>query len=125
MAAKTVDEYAANIGGWQAEAIAAIRQIVREAAPKATESVKWAQPVYEENGPFAWIKAYKTYVNFGFWRGSQITDPKRLLVGDGDRMRHVKITSLADLNKPALKRFVREAARLNREKGNPTIKANR
>jgi hypothetical protein len=40
-------------------------------------------------------------------------------------MRHVKIGSLADLNKPALKRFVKEAARLNREKGNPTVKANR
>jgi hypothetical protein len=125
MAAKTVDEYVASYGGWQAEAITAIRQIVREAAPKATESVKWAQPVYEENGPFAWIKAYKTYVNFGFWRGTQIADPQGLLLGDGDRMRHVKITSLADIKKPALKRFVGEAARLNREKGNPTVKANR
>lgn len=125
MAAKTVDEYAAGLEGWQAEAIIAIRQIVREAAPNASESIKWAQPVYEENGPFAWIKAYKSYVNFGFWRGSQLTDPKGLLQGDGDRMRHVKIASLSDVNKPALKRFVKEAARLNREKGNPTIKANR
>ena len=125
MAAKTVDEYVAGVGGWQAEAITAIRQIVREAAPKASESIKWAQPVYEENGPFAWIKAYKSYVNFGFWRGSQLTDPKGLLEGDGDRMRHVKIGSVADVNQPALKKFVREAAKLNREKGNPTIKANR
>ena len=125
MAAKTVDEYVAGLAGWQAEAVSAIRQIVREAAPKATEAYKWAQPVYEENGPFAWIKAYKSYINFGFWRGTQLTDPQGLLLGDGDRMRHVKIASLADLNKPALKRFVKEAAKLNREKGNPTVKANR
>jgi hypothetical protein len=125
VAAKTVDEYVAGVGGWRAEAITAIRQMVREAAPKATESVKWAQPVYEENGPFAWIKAYKTYVNFGFWRGSQLSDPQGRLAGDGDLMRHIKIAGLSDLNKPALKKFVREAAKLNREKGNPTVKANR
>jgi hypothetical protein len=125
MAAKTVDEYVAGLEGWQMEAITTIRQIVREAAPKATESIKWAQPVYEENGPFAWIKAYKSYINFGFWRGSQLSDPQGLLEGDGDRMRHVKIASLADIKKPALKKFVGEAAKLNREKGNPTIKVNR
>jgi hypothetical protein len=33
MAAKTVDEYVAGLDGWQAEAVSAIRQIVREAAP--------------------------------------------------------------------------------------------
>ena len=125
MAAKTVDEYVAGLAGWQAEAVTAIRQLVREAAPTATEAYKWAQPVYEKNGPFAWIKAYNSYINFGFWRGSQLTDPKSLLLGDGDRMRHVKITSLADLNAPALKRFVKEAVKLNRELGNPTMKANR
>ena len=125
MATKTVDEYVAGLAGWQAEAVTAIRQLVREAAPKATEAYKWAQPVYEANGPFAWIKAYKSYINFGFWRGAQLTDPKGLLLGDGDRMRHVKITSLADVNAPALKRFVKEAVKLKQEKGNPTMKANR
>jgi hypothetical protein len=125
MAAKTVDEYAASFPGWQAEAIGAIRQIIHEAAPKATESIKWAQPVWEENGPMVWLKAYKTYVNLGFWRGVELTDPKGLLEGDGNLMRHVKITSLEELNKPAIKRFVTQAAKLNRTKGNPTSKANR
>ena len=125
MAAKTVDEYAASYPGWQAEAIAAIRQIVREAAPKATESIKWAQPVWEENGPFAWLKAYKSTINLGFWRGVELSDPKGLLEGDGDLMRHVKIAGMEDLNRPAFKRFVTQAARLNRDKGNPTRKANR
>jgi hypothetical protein len=125
MTAKTVDEYVAGLEGWQAEAVSALRQLVREAAPKASEAWKWGQPVYEENGPLAWIKAYKAYINFGFWRGTQLSDPKGLLQGEGDRMRHVKITSLADLNRPALKRFVKEAAKLNREQGNPTMKANR
>ena len=52
MAPKTVDEFVAGLDGWQAEAVSTIRQIVREAAPKASEAWKWGQPVYEENGPF-------------------------------------------------------------------------
>ena len=125
MAAKSVDEYAASFPGWQAEAINSIRQIIREAAPKASESIKWAQPVWEENGPMMWLKAYKTYVNLGFWRGVELTDPKGLLEGTGDLMRHVKINSLEDLNKPAITKFAKQAAKLNREKGDPTRKANR
>ena len=125
MAAKSVDEYAASFPGWQAEAINSIQQIIREAAPKASESIKWAQPVWEENGPMMWLKAYKTYVNLGFWRGVELTDPKGLLEGTGDLMRHVKINSLEDLNKPAITKFAKQAAKLNREKGDPTRKANR
>jgi hypothetical protein len=125
MAAKTVDEYAAAFPGWQAEANGTIRQVIREAAPKATESIKWAQPVWEENGPMIWLKAYKAYINLGFWRGVELTDPKGMLEGDGDLMRHIKINSLEDLNKPAVKRLAAQAAKLNRAKGNPTRKANR
>jgi len=125
MAAKTVDEYAGAFPGWQAETIGAIRQIIREAAPKATESIKWAQPVWAENGPMIWLKAYKSYINLGFWHGVELTDPKGLLEGDGNLMRHMKISSAEELNKPAVKRFVAQAVKLNRAKGDPTRKANR
>ncbi len=66
--------------------------IVQKAAPEASESIKWAQPVYESNGPFAYIKAFKNAVNFGFWRGVDLDDPQGLLAGDGDKMRHVKLS---------------------------------
>jgi len=115
-----VDEYAASLTGWQAEAIASLRQIIRAGVPKATEAYKWAQPVYESNGPMIFIKAHRSHMNLGFWRGAEMTDPKGLLEGDGDRMRHVKLTSLADINKTAITAFVKQAVRLNAEKGDPT-----
>jgi hypothetical protein len=120
---KTVDGYVAALAGWQAEVVSELRKIVRAAAPKATESIKWAQPVYDYNGPFVWIKAHKSHVNIGFWRGAQLTDPKGLLEGDGDRMRHLKIASPEDINRTALKSFVREAVKLNRTLGDPTKSA--
>jgi hypothetical protein len=120
MAAKTVDEYIAGLQGWQQEVVAAIRAIVQEAAPEAKESIKWAQPVYEVDGPFAYIKAHSGSVNFGFWRGVDLTDPGGLLEGTGGKMRHVKLAGMSDIRKRAFKDFVRQAIQLNRTKGDPT-----
>ena len=116
-----VDEYVAKkLTPAQAEIVNALRQLIRAAAPTATESLKWGQPVYEENGPFAYIKPSKNHVTFGFWRGAELADPKTRLEGDGDRMKHVKLASMADIRKSELQKFVKEALKLNREKGDPT-----
>jgi hypothetical protein len=58
MAEKTVDDYISGLEDSKAEIVARIRKIVLQAAPKVKESIKWAQPVYESNGPFAYIKAF-------------------------------------------------------------------
>jgi hypothetical protein len=120
MAAKTVDEYVNGLEGWQKDAVAQVRGIVTAAAPEAREAVKWAQAVYEVNGPFAYIKAFKNSVNFGFWRGVDIDDPNGLLQGSGEKMRHVKLTRAADIDEEAFVAFVRQAVQLNLEKGDPT-----
>ena len=120
MATKTVDEYIARLDGWQAEVGSRLRSIVLGAAPEAKESIKWSQPVYEINGPFCYFKAFKTSLNFGFWRGVDLDDPKGLLQGSGDKMRHVKLTRVEDIDQSAFADFVRQAAQLNLEKGDPT-----
>ena len=69
MKPKNVDEYVKSLAPEQAKIVSTLRALIRKAAPQAQESFKWAQPVYEANGPFAYIKAFKMNVNFGFWRG--------------------------------------------------------
>ena len=117
---KTVDEYIAGLEDWQQPIVTELRQIVRKAAPDAKESVKWAQPVYEHQGPFAYIRAFKSTVNIGFWRGTELTDPKGLLEGDGDRMKHLKIKTVKDIPSSLITDFVKQALVLNDEKGDPT-----
>ncbi|MFC1919362.1 DUF1801 domain-containing protein [Chloroflexota bacterium] len=102
-----------------ADIVSAIRKVILQAAPEAKESIKWAQPVYESNGPFVYIKAFKSTVNFGFWRGIEISDPKGILQGSGGKMRHVKLANVADVDEEAFTDFVRQAVELNRTKGNP------
>lgn len=120
MTQKTVDEYIAGLEDWQAETITGIRQIILEAAPDSTESIKWAQPVYESNGPFCYIKAFKNSVNFGFWRGVDLKDSAGLLQGSGEKMRHVKLGGVKDINVELFADFVEQAVQLNQIKGDPT-----
>ncbi|MBM4409187.1 MAG: DUF1801 domain-containing protein [Chloroflexi bacterium] len=122
MAARTIEDYAAGLGDWRAQAVLAAAATIRGAAPDATASIKWAQPVFESNGPFAYIKAFARTVNVGFWRGVELDDPDGVLVGDGDRMRHIALRSLADLDGDHIARLVRRAVALNAEKGSPTLR---
>jgi hypothetical protein len=120
MAKKTVENHIAQLEDWQAEIVSQVHQTLLEAAPGANESIKWAQPVYEINGLFAYIKAFKNSVNFGFWRGVDINDPGGLLQGSGEKMRHFKLTSLEAINAPVFTDYVQQAVKLNLTKGDPT-----
>jgi hypothetical protein len=118
---KTVDEYIAAFDDWRTDAMKRLREIVKEGAPHSAVGIKWAQPVWEWNGPMIWMKAYPKHVDIGFWRGTELDDPKKVLTGDGERMRHIKITSVDDIPADALREMVKQAVKLNTAKGNPTL----
>lgn len=120
MPTKSVEEYIGGLPGWQATIATELRKIVLNTAPEAEERFKWSQPVYEHNGPFCYFKGFKNSVNFGFWRGADLEDPKNLLTGSGEKMRHVKIAKLEEINREAFSDFVRQAVQLNQVKGDPT-----
>jgi hypothetical protein len=79
--------------------------------------------VFDSDGPFAYIKAFPSSVNLGFWRGAELDDPDGLLEGGGDRMRHIRLRSVDDIREEAIGAFVRQAVDLNRARGNPTRRA--
>jgi len=45
-----------------------------------------------EDAAFAYVNAFKSHVNVGFYCGAMLEDPAGLLQGSGKRMRHVKLT---------------------------------
>jgi hypothetical protein len=110
---------AAKTGGWQSEVVRRVLDVFKRAAPEATCSIKWAQPVWELEGPFAFVKPAKAHVSVGFWRGSEVADPKGLL-SRGDRMGHFKLLGPDELDEAALAAMVKDAVRLNKSKGSPT-----
>jgi hypothetical protein len=90
-----------------------LRQLVLEAVPGIQESLKWGMPCYSHNGMVCYISPAKAHVSFGFYRGTELTDPQGLLEGEGNKMRHVKVRSPEDIRAEQFSAWVREAVALN------------
>ena len=56
-----------------------------------------------------YIGVIKDHVNLGFIRGSELSDPQRILEGTGKQMRHIKIRDMSDLLRPAIRADIQEA----------------
>ena len=55
------------------------------------------------------IAVYPKGVNLGFNDGALLADPKGILQGKGNRIRHVKVRTAADLKRPELRAYIRRA----------------
>jgi len=58
---------------------------------------------------FAYVNAFRSHVNVGFFRGAEIADPERLLEGTGKFMRHVKLKRERDVDAPSLMNLIETA----------------
>lgn len=62
---------------------------------------------------YAYIMPKAAYVNLGFYNGAALADPAGLIEGTGKRLRHVKVYSSEDADRPELRRLI-ETARAER-----------
>jgi len=95
------------------------RQLVHEASPLITETIKWGSPHFEYKGLVCFMAAFKEHAAFGFWRAYELHDPAGVVKkGDekGSRGNFGRITSLADLPADAiLLDLLRQAVAMNEE----------
>ena len=61
--------------------------------------------------PIVYVYSSPDYVQFGFFRGSALEDPHRLLEGNGQYVRHIKVRKPSDIDKAAFRALLRQAAR--------------
>ena len=59
--------------------------------------------------PFAYVNAFTSHVNVGFFQGAALPDPSHLLQGAGKRMRHVKLTPATTTDVASLTRLIETA----------------
>ena len=64
-------------------------------------------------GEIVYLKPLPARVNVGFFHGAKLPDPAGLLEGTGKSLRHVKVSSIADGERPALRALI-VAARAER-----------
>ena len=61
------------------------------------------------DAPFGYVNVFTSHVNVGFFHGSSLLDPARLLEGSGKRMRHVKLKPGVLANGAALRQLIEAA----------------
>jgi len=111
----TVDEFVKQKVLPEYRPVAAmIRKLMREAAPAAQEQVAYGIPVWKGKKIFAFISPNKKGITFSFTHGSEFEDKYDLLRGVGKVSRHLKIADIKDVNKTALRYYIKQALKIDR-----------
>ena len=76
-----------------------VRELLHDGHPTACVS----------DAAFAYVNAFTSHVNVGFFRGAEIADPDGLLEGTGKFMRHVKLGPERDVDGRALTTLIETA----------------
>ena len=112
--------------------IRALRRFVKRVEPGLEESVKWGNGCWvkektpkgkaakgktvkgktaEGKVPVSYVYSAPDYVQLGFFRGSSLKDPRGLLEGNGQYVRHIKVRKASDIDEDAFTALLRQAAR--------------
>jgi hypothetical protein len=119
--AKTPRELTELLGRYESDvqtvAVALRTAVLGEVGP-CYESIfpikKWISVLYSTTEKrmkdnICLLVVYKDHVNLMFPRGVDLTDPRGLLEGAGKAMRHVKMLSLADIDRPGVRALIGQA----------------
>lgn len=98
-----------------------LRDLILRLDPDAVEVVRLGDNAASYGlGPkkmseaYAYIMPKAAYVNLGFYNGAALADPAGLIEGTGKRLRHVKVRSIEDVARPAVRQLL-EAAKTERQ----------
>ena len=104
--------------------VTALREVIFEVDPNTCEVVRLGDRAATYGvGPrkmldgYAYILPHKRWVNLGFYQGVDLADPEGLLEGTGAKMRHVKIRSLDEARRAAVRELVRGALERRKASG--------
>ena len=99
-----------------------LRDLIAEVHPDAIEVPRPTEQHADYGvGPnkiseiFAYICPMQGYVRLGFYYGVSLPDPNELLKGTGKRLRHIKMYSISQVERPEVRRLL-EAAVWERKK---------
>ncbi len=87
-----------------------LRAFVKRVAPGVHETVKWGNGCWvTDEANIAYVYSADDHVQFGFFYGASLNDPKGLLQGSGKYVRHTKLRSPDDIDEGALTALLRQA----------------
>ena len=106
------DDYLADQSKTNQPLIRALRSFVKRTAPSLAESVKWGNGCWVKGKiPVSYVYSAPDYVQLGFFMGSALKDPKKLLEGSGQYVRHIKVRKPSDIDARAFAALLRQAVK--------------
>ncbi len=113
----TVDEYVAKkVPPQHRDLVNELRALLRKNMPGAEELISYGVPMYRYNKPIAWISPSKSGVSVGFRDGTSIEDKRGLLKGKGKGARNVQMRKVEDIDRAALRDYIKQAVKLDRSR---------
>ena len=112
----TVDEFLAPHTPQVRDLAMQTRDLIKSIMPRVIEVVRPGRNAitYASGDKMAdwifYISPFKSHINLGFLRGTELPDPAGLMEGTGKLLRHVKIRRAEDLEAPALRALIQTAA---------------
>ncbi|TMG54059.1 MAG: DUF1801 domain-containing protein [Chloroflexi bacterium] len=109
---KAATIYIAKQSADQRALLERLHAIVIEAIPNATTTIKWGVPFYQVNGKnVCALASFKEHVGINFFAPpAALADPGKKLEGSGKSNRMLKVRNTADLDKAAIRRWLKAAA---------------
>ena len=111
------------LGDWRGEALARVRNLIKQADPQVGEEVKWRKPSNAMSGVPVWSRGgiictgetYKDKVKLTFAKGASLEDPSGLFNAslEGNTRRAIDIHEGDEIDEDALKTLVRAAVAQN------------
>src|SRR5881396_1445543 len=120
-ASDLISKRIAELGDWRGETLSRIRKLIKKADPDVVEEWKWVKPtkpgtpIWSHDGIICTGESYKSVVKLTFAQGASLKDPARLFNSslDGNVRRAIDIHEGEEVDEPAFKALVRQAATLN------------
>lgn len=118
-AAQLIDQRIEQLGGWQGETLARMRELILKADSEIIEEWKWSVPVWSCNGIICTGESYKKAVKLTFAKGASIADPKKLFNSslEGNTRRAIDIGEGDKVDATAFKALIKAAVAVNGTSG--------
>ena len=92
-----------------------VQRIIQSTGVEIEEdvSLKLSNLYFKHQGVVAALSLHKRHANLHFYRGTKLSDPNGLLVGQGAKLRHIKFAHFDDIDPDVIQQYFLEAYRLN------------
>jgi hypothetical protein len=103
-----VTDYINKANTDQIATLETLRKLIHECVEDVTEEIKWNMPVFGKKKDFAYLRFAKKHLTLGFYQIDKLKDPDNLLEGEGNTLKHIKVTILDDKQKKQIEKWLKQ-----------------